>query len=164
MLLAEEAKSSDNGLLQKMLSDKEFTDVTLVTADGKGINAHRVVLSASSYFFQQVFKRNPNLQTIIYMDNVSHLVLEGLVHFMYTGQVKIEKNELKSFLKMGDKFKIDGLFGEDENEASNSDIITELIEPEIDISGEEGFILNDPSLVDSTTVELKVKKEESKDS
>ena len=168
MSLAEEAKQFDNRLLKKMLSDQEFTDVTLVTEDGKGINAHRVVLSACSHFFQQVFKRNPNPQTIIYMDNVSHQVLEGLIHFMYTGQVKIEKDGLKSFLKMGDKFKINGLLSEDENEASNNETITELVEPEVNISGEEDFILNDTSLVDNSAVhesliELKVEKEKSID-
>ena len=120
-----------------------------VTEDGKGINAYRVALSASSYFFQQVFKRNQIPQTIMYIDNVSHQVLEGFVHFMYAGQVKIEKDDLKSFLKMGDKFKIDGLLSEDENEASNIETITELTEPEVNISGEEDFILKDTSLVDN---------------
>ena len=42
MSIAEEAKQFDNRLLKKILSDQEFTDVTLVTEDGKCINAHRV--------------------------------------------------------------------------------------------------------------------------
>ena len=103
----------------------------------------------------------------MYIDNVSHQVLEGFVHFMYTGQVKIEKDGLKSFLKMGDKFKIYGLLSEDENEASNNETITELAEPEVNISGEEDFILDETSLVGNAAVhesliELKMKDEESK--
>ena len=61
------------------------------------IGANRLVLSASRAFFQQVFKKNPNSKTIIYVDNVSHGVLKCLVHFIYTGQVRIEKSGLKSF-------------------------------------------------------------------
>ena len=96
-LLLIELKQFDNGLFKKILADQDFTDVSLVTEDGITISAHRLVLSASSDFFQQVFKRNPNPKTIIYVDNVSHVVLEGLVHFIYTGQVRIEKSGLKSF-------------------------------------------------------------------
>ena len=152
-----EAKQYDNGLLKKILSDQEFTDVTLVTEDGKDINAHRVVLSASSHFFQQVFKRNPKPQTLIYIDNVSHVVLEALVHFMYTEQVKIKKNKLKRFLEIGEKFKIDGLLIEDEiseKETSSGDINTDLIKPEVNINGEEDVFLDYTSILDYSNTDV----------
>ena len=96
-LLLIELKQFDNGLFKKILADQDFTDVSLVTEDGITISAHRLVLSGFSDFCQQVFKRNPNPKTIIYVHNVSHGVLKYLVHFIYTRQVRIEKSGLKSF-------------------------------------------------------------------
>ena len=41
--------------------DKEFTDVTLVCEDGQQVEAHKVVLVASSPFFQNILKRNSSV-------------------------------------------------------------------------------------------------------
>ena len=38
--------------------DKEFTDVTLACEDGQQVEAHKVVLLASSPFFQNILKKN----------------------------------------------------------------------------------------------------------
>ena len=39
--------------------DKEFTDVTLACEDGQQVEAHKVVLVASSPFFQNLLKSFP---------------------------------------------------------------------------------------------------------
>ena len=127
-----ELEQFDAGLFKKILADQDFTDVTLVTEDGITISAHRLVLSASSDFFQQVFKRNPNPKTIIYVDNVSHVVLEGLVHFIYTGQVRIEKSGLKKFLEMGEKLKISGL--NDDNVTNEVEYNADMLDTEENIT------------------------------
>ena len=38
--------------------DKEFSDVTLACEDGEQLEAHKVILAASSPFFQNLLKRN----------------------------------------------------------------------------------------------------------
>ena len=38
--------------------DKDFTDVTLACEDGQQIEAHKVVLAASSPFFQNLLNKN----------------------------------------------------------------------------------------------------------
>ena len=47
--------------------DKEFTDVTLVCEDGQQVEAHKVVLVASSPFFLNILKRNKHPHPLIYM-------------------------------------------------------------------------------------------------
>jgi hypothetical protein len=102
-------QDSEHDLLSKMLSEQEFSDVTLVSEDGITVQAHRSVLSACSEFFKEVFRKNPTKKMVMYVDNVNHSILKHLVHFIYTGQVTIQKGEFKRFLEIGEKFKISGL-------------------------------------------------------
>ena len=50
--------------------DKEFTDVTLACEDGQQVEAHKVVLVASSPFFLNILKRNKHPHPLIYMRGV----------------------------------------------------------------------------------------------
>ena len=46
--------------------DKEFADVTLVCEDGQEVEAHKMVLVASSPFFLNVLKRNKHSHPLHY--------------------------------------------------------------------------------------------------
>ena len=45
--------------------DKEFTDVTVVCEDGQQVEAHKLVLVASSPFFLNIFKGNKHPHPLI---------------------------------------------------------------------------------------------------
>ena len=45
----------------------DFTDVTLACEDGHEVEAHKVILAASSPFFQNMLKRNKHAHPLIYM-------------------------------------------------------------------------------------------------
>ena len=45
----------------------DFVDVTLACEDGRDIEAHKVILVASSPFFQRILKRNKHNHPMIYM-------------------------------------------------------------------------------------------------
>ena len=61
--------------------DKEFTDVTLACEDGQQVEAHKVVLIASSPFFQKILKRNKHPHPLMYMRNVRPENLLAMVDF-----------------------------------------------------------------------------------
>lgn len=63
--------------------DKEFTDVTLVCEDGQQVEAHKVVLVASSPFFLNILKRNKHPHPLIYMRGVKPENLMAIVDFFY---------------------------------------------------------------------------------
>ena len=48
-----------------------FTDVTLVCNDDKHIDAHRIILSAQSLFFNRILKVNDKRDILIYLQNIS---------------------------------------------------------------------------------------------
>ena len=47
-----------NAAFGSLRDDHEFADVTLACEDGQQIEAHKVILAASSPFFQDLLKRN----------------------------------------------------------------------------------------------------------
>ena len=56
-----------------------FVDVTLVCEDGEEIKAHKVILAASSLFFEKLLLSKTHPHTLIYMRGVkSEILLYGL--------------------------------------------------------------------------------------
>ena len=51
----------------ELRDDKDFTDVTLACGDGRQVEAHKVILAASSPCFVEILKRNKHPHPLIYM-------------------------------------------------------------------------------------------------
>ena len=68
---------------KNLLSDKHFTDVTLVSEDGKQVKAHKVVLSSCSPFFNKVLLETPHQQPLIFLKGIKHSELLAIVQFIY---------------------------------------------------------------------------------
>ena len=47
--------------------DKEFTDVTLACEDGQQVEAHKVILAASSPVFGDILRRNKHIHPLYVM-------------------------------------------------------------------------------------------------
>merc|ERR1712142_158346 len=84
----------------------ELYDVTLVGDDGQLIKAHKLVLSASSPFFRNIFKLSSNAQSLFYIRGLSGNILSKIAQFLYTGEVKVEQSCIKTFLDAGKDLKI----------------------------------------------------------
>ena len=91
--------------------DKEFADVTLVCEDGQQVEAHKVVLIASSPFFMNILKRNKHPHPLIYMRGVRHENLMAMVDFFYHGEANVYQENLDSFLVLADELQLKGLRG-----------------------------------------------------
>ena len=50
--------------------DNDFVDVTLACEDGQQVEAHKVILAASSPFFRRLLARNRHMHPLIYMRGV----------------------------------------------------------------------------------------------
>uniref|UniRef100_A0A1B6HS16 BTB domain-containing protein n=1 Tax=Homalodisca liturata TaxID=320908 RepID=A0A1B6HS16_9HEMI len=94
--------------------EEDFVDVTLA-CEGKRIKAHKLVLSACSPYFKELFKGNPCKHPIIFMQDVEYEHLMNLVEFMYAGQVNICQNKLPTFLHTAESLQIRGLSAQSQN-------------------------------------------------
>ena len=67
----------------------EFSDVTLMCEEDHKIEAHRVILSASSPFFSRVLLKNNLSHQLIYMRGLKAMDLEAIVDFIYKGEANV---------------------------------------------------------------------------
>lgn len=93
-----------------MLQDQSLVDVTL-SCEGAGIKAHRLVLSANSAYFKNLFN---SLQgachyPVIVLKDVPLIDLKAIIEFIYKGEVVVEEKQLTSVLKSAEVLSVSGL-------------------------------------------------------
>ena len=94
-------------------------DVTLVSDDQHQVSAHKLVLSACSQYFKNVFKNNTkHSHPLICLGGVSSKLLSMMMDYVYNGEVQIFKEDLDLFLDTAQRFKIEGLLRSDNKEKS----------------------------------------------
>ena len=91
--------------------DPDFADVTLVCEDGQQVEAHKVILAASSPFFQNMLRRNKHPHPLIYMRGVKSDDLGAIVDFLYFGQVNIFEGSVDAFMAIANDLQIKGMTG-----------------------------------------------------
>ena len=89
--------------------DKEFTDVTLVCEDGQQVEAHKLVLVASSPFFKNILTKNKHPHPLIYMRGVRSENLLAMVDFFYFGEANVHQENLDTFLLLTEELQLKGL-------------------------------------------------------
>ena len=105
--------SQSLGLLR---AEEDFFDVTLVSDDQRQISAHKLVLSACSSFFKNIFKKNLHSHPLLYLGGVSFDNLEFILDYIYQGEVLIFQEQLDGFLETAKKLNITGLIGNDDDD------------------------------------------------
>ncbi|KAL5290641.1 hypothetical protein ACFFRR_010163 [Megaselia abdita] len=91
-----------------LLHNGALVDVTLA-AEGKQLQAHKIVLSACSSYFQSLFTANPCQHPIVILKDVQYNDLKTMVDFMYYGEVNVSQEQLPHILKTAEMLKIKGL-------------------------------------------------------
>ena len=90
--------------------EQRLFDVTLATDDGQYIQAHKVILTAGSKFFSDIFlKTSHHDKMLIYLKGIRSTELVSVTDFMYNGKVVIEKENLHRFLETAKELDVKGL-------------------------------------------------------
>lgn len=71
-----------------LLSKESFVDVS-IACDGTILKAHKVILSACSSFFEEIFNTTPCRHPVIVMKDVDLCDLKAVIQFMYKGEVNV---------------------------------------------------------------------------
>ena len=87
-----------------------MVDVTLSCGDGS-IRAHKMVLSACSSYFKNIFSKfiNPYQYPVVIMKDMPFADLRAIVEFIYRGEVFVPQEQLSSVLKSAETLKVKGL-------------------------------------------------------
>lgn len=95
-------------VFDRLFKDEQFVDVT-IACEGKLIKAHKMVLSASSSYFQEIFANNPCQHPVVFMKDVALKDLNQVIEFMYKGEINVTKDAINSFLMVAKSFQVRGL-------------------------------------------------------
>ena len=101
-------QSNLTSVFDQLLQTESFVDVTLAVA-GRALKAHKVILSASSPYFQTLLHDNPCGHPIVVIEDVAFADMQAVVQFMYKGEINVAEQQLPSLLKVAEALKIRGL-------------------------------------------------------
>ena len=107
-------QSTVTSAFQDFRSSRDFCDVTLACEDGQQVEAHKVVLSASSSFFHDLLRRHKQPSPIIFMKGMKSEDLNSIVDFMYFGKVIVHREKLDAFFVVAEELRVKGLKQEEE--------------------------------------------------
>ena len=86
-------------------SSSDFSDMILVGEDYQ-LEAHRLVLSAGSRFFHDLFKRAKHDHPLVYLKGTFKVEIEAILSFLYNGDVNIAQENLTQFLVTSKELKV----------------------------------------------------------
>ncbi|XP_023219642.1 protein tramtrack, beta isoform-like isoform X2 [Centruroides sculpturatus] len=112
-------------VFDQLLTNETFVDVTLA-CEGVRLKAHKIILSACSSFFQNLFLENPCKHPIVIMKDVKYTELKTVLDFVYKGEIKVTRDQLTGLIKLAKLLNIKGLeeVKDDEQPISNNEAQT----------------------------------------
>ena len=93
---------------REMFETQAFVDVT-IGSERSFLKAHKIVLAASSPYFQSLFLDHPVKHPIVIIKDVRFEDLKALVEFMYRGELSVSQDQLPSLLKAAETLQINRL-------------------------------------------------------
>ena len=92
----------------KLYSDPDFSDVTLVCADNQHLPAHRAVLCSSSSLLKELLYDSQQQRTFLYLARVQQEDMRTLLQFIYLGNCSLPKNRLGLVGQLAEELQISG--------------------------------------------------------
>jgi len=103
-------------VFEKLLQSEAFTDVTLA-CDGGSLKCHKIVLAASSDYFQKLFMDNTSEHPIVFLQDVKVEQVKALLDYMYKGEVSVEQADLPALLRVAELLRVKGMIEETRDKA-----------------------------------------------
>ena len=114
---------------QNLRKEEDFFDITIVGDDFKHVTAHKLVLSASSEYFKEVFSNSKKYfqsHALICLEGLNQSDLNNILDFIYHGEIQIYQHDLDRFLGIAERLKLEGLIGGEQQPGENDKTIDSL--------------------------------------
>jgi len=102
-------ESNIRNSFKELRENNNYLDVTLACEDGHQIEAHKIVLSAGSTFFSNIFRKSKHPNPFLYLKGIQKDELEHIIDFLYNGETYVPQEGLDKFLDSSQKLRIKGL-------------------------------------------------------
>ena len=109
-------KDNINSVFEKLREDKEFTDVTLACEDGLQMEAHKVILTSSSPFFEKILQKSKHPHPLIFLKGFQSKDFVSILDFLYSGEANVYQEDMDSFLAIAEEIQLKGLTGHASND------------------------------------------------
>ena len=100
----------------QLRKETKLFDVTLVGNDHQQVFAHKLVLSACSDVFREIFYNNNNSNLVLYLESVGSREINLILDYIYVGEVQIYQEYLDRFLEVAVKLRLNGILANKEEE------------------------------------------------
>ena len=121
-------EQSTQAAFRGLLTDQDFSDLTLVCAGNRQVQAHKVILGSSSPFFKSVLMRNPHQHPLLYLKGVQYEDLQAILRFIYAGKTSVSEANLDRFLASAQELEVEGLRIQQGEEKREQETAGETIE------------------------------------
>ena len=95
-------------MMHIMKTDDTFTDVTLVSDDGRKVRAHKAVLGASSPIMKDMMIRENT--SIVDLKGIAFEEIDSILQFVYLGEATLHPERMKKFLDAVQMLKVKELY------------------------------------------------------
>jgi len=93
----------------ELRDDHNFSNVTVSCDGNQSIEAHKIILAASSPVFQDILINNKHSHPFVYMRGVKYKDLLSVIDFIYHGQVTLKQDNLENFMNLAIDLQLKGL-------------------------------------------------------
>ena len=113
----------------KLRDNKEFTNVTLAFEDGQVMEAHKVILAASSPFFDNLLQKSKHTHPLIYLRGFKSKDFVSILDFVYFGEANVNEEDLDSFVAIAEDIQLKGLTRQTSKDLIHEQEVTQHYEP-----------------------------------
>ena len=96
---------------RNLRAEEKLFDVTLATGDGQRVQAHKIILSAGSNFFSEIFMESNHPNMLIYLKGINSVELNSVLDFIYNGETFVTQEEREEFFETGKELNVKVLRG-----------------------------------------------------
>lgn len=111
--------SSVTSVFEALRLSGELVDISLC-CEGRTVKAHKILLSACSVFFRNLFKSNPCQHPVFFLKGPTFSDLSAILEFIYRGEVNVGQEQLNSFLETAELLQVKGLSQSSEKNKSGA--------------------------------------------
>ena len=107
-------------MMEQLMRNNDFADVTLVSNDKKQMKAHKNILSACSPVFQDILQYEKNSISTVFLKDINYSELESIIQFIYLGEATFHQEHMNDFLNVSRSLDIKGLCNADTKTETNN--------------------------------------------